>query len=85
MTSYINEKGFWQDQVRFNKQLIIYFTNMLEEEPSDKYRLTRITPEMDYADKIDELEASHKTPNAIIQFLIEENKSLRRQIKNFKE
>tara|TARA_B100000963_G_scaffold40769_1_gene30355 strand:+ start:3023 stop:3271 length:249 start_codon:yes stop_codon:yes gene_type:complete len=82
MTTYINEKFFWQDQVRFNKQLIKYFTNILEGKPS---RLTRITPEMDYADKIDELEASHKTPNAIIQFLIEENKNLRRQIKNFKE
>jgi len=82
MTIYINEKFFWQDQVRFNKQLIKYFTNILEGKPS---RLTRITPEMDYADKIDELEASHKRPNAIIQFLIEENKSLRRQIKNFKE
>ena len=85
MTVYHNEKQYWQDQVRYNKQLISYFTSLHEGKPLNIDSLSRITPEMDYEYEYDiaELQKVHHTPIAIVNFLREENKRLRQQIKNF--
>ena len=83
MTVYHSEKELWQDQVRYNKQLINYFTSLHEGKPLNIDSLSQITPEMDYEYDIDELQKVHHTPIAIIDFLREENKRLRQQIKNF--
>ena len=85
MTVYHSEKELWQDQVRYNKQLISYFTSLHEGKPLNMDSLSRITPEMDYMYEYDiaELQKVHHTPIAIIDFLREENKRLRQQIKNF--
>ena len=85
MTVYHNEKQYWQDQVRYNKQLISYFTSLHEGKLLNIDSLSRITPEMDYMYEYDiaELQKVHHTPIAIIDFLTEENKRLRQQIKNF--
>ena len=83
MTVYHNEKQYWQDQVRYNKQLISYFTSLHEGKPLNIDSLSRITPEMDYEYDIAELQKVHHTPIAIVNFLREENKRLRQQIKNF--
>ena len=85
MTVYRSEKEFWQDQVRYNKQLISYFTSLHEGKPLNIDSLSRITPEMDYEYEYDiaELQKVHHTPIEIVDFLRDENKRLRRQIKNF--
>ena len=85
MTVYHSEKELWQDQVRYNKQLISYFTSLHEGKPLNIDSLSRITPEMDYEYEYDiaELQKVHHTPIAIIDFLTEENKRLRQRIKNF--
>ena len=85
MTVYHNEKQYWQDQVRYNKQLISYFTSLHEGKPLNIDSLSRVTPEMDYEYEYDiaELQKVHHTPIAIVNFLREENKRLRQQIKNF--
>lgn len=82
MTVYHSEKELWQDQVRYNKQLISYFTSLHEGKPLNIDSLSRITPEMDYQYEYDiaELQKVHHTPIAIIDFLREENKRLRQQI-----
>ena len=82
MTVYHNEKQYWQDQVRYNKQLISYFTSLHEGKPLNMDSLSRITPEMDYMYEYDiaELQKVHHTPIAIVDFLRAENKRLRQQI-----
>ena len=83
MTVYHSEKELLQDQVRYNKQLINYFTSLHEGKSSSIDSLSRITPEMDYEHDIAELTKAYQTPIAIIDFLTEENKRLRKQVKNF--
>jgi len=83
MTVYRSDKELWQDQVRYNKQLIGYFTSLHEGKPSSTDSLSPTTPEMDYEYDIAELQKAHQTPIAIVDFLIEENKHLRRQIRKY--
>ena len=83
MTVYHSDKELWQDQVRYNNQLIGYFTSLHEGKPSSIDNLSPIIPEMDYEDDITELQKVYQTPIAIIDFLREENKRLRRQIRNY--
>lgn len=69
MTVYHSEKELWQDQVRYNKQLISYFTSLHEGKPLNIDSHSRITPEMDYEYDIAELRKVHHTPIAIVDFL----------------